>query len=170
MFLGKIEIYLQDLVKIVVIWELLEGDVIDLLLIYILGFENYNDLLIVKYLLQFIGFYYKFCVYLIYGNVDVLKVVCWQEMWINLIDVCKCGIVNGDCICIFNDWGEVYIEVKVMLCMMLGVVVLGEGVWYNLDVLCVDQVGSINVLIIQCLLLLVKGNLLYINFVQVEKL
>lgn len=87
MLLGKIEIYLQVLVDIVAIWELFEGDVIDLLLIYMLGFESYQDLLNKQYLLQFIGFYYKFCVYLIYGNVDVLKVVCCQEMWINLFDV-----------------------------------------------------------------------------------
>lgn len=148
MLLGKIEIYLQVLVDIVVIWELLEGDVIDLLLIYMSGFENYNDLLMDKFLLQLMGFYYKVCVYFIYGNVDVLKVVCCQEMWINLMDVQKCGINNGDKVCIFNDCGEVYIEVKVMLCMMLGVVVLGEGVWYDLDVKCVDQGGCINVLMI----------------------
>ncbi len=124
---GKIEIYSQDLAKIAATWELPEGDVIDPLPIYTPGFENYNDPLTAKYPLQLTGFHYKSRVHSTYGNVDVLKAACRQEMWINPIDARKRGIANGDRIRIFNDRGEVHIEAKVTPRMMPGVVALGKG-------------------------------------------
>ena len=167
---GKIEIYSQDLAKIAATWELPEGDVIDPLPIYTPGFENYNDPLTVKYPLQLTGFHYKSRVHSTYGNVDVLKAACRQEMWINPIDARKRGIANGDRIRIFNDRGEVHIEAKVTPRMMPGVVALGEGAWYNPDASRVDQAGSINVLTTQRPSPLAKGNPSHTNLVQVEKL
>ncbi|WP_171995695.1 DMSO/selenate family reductase complex A subunit, partial [Klebsiella pneumoniae] len=167
---GKIEIYSQDLAKIAATWELPEGDVIDPLPIYTPGFENYNDPLTAKYPLQLTGFHYKSRVHSTYGNVDVLKAACRQEMWINPIDARKRGIANGDRIRIFNDRGEVHIEAKVTPRMMPGVVALGEGAWYNPDASRVDQAGSINVLTTQRPSPLAKGNPSHTNLVQVEKL
>ncbi len=80
-----------------------------------------------KYPLQLTGFHYKSRVHSTYGNVDVLKAACRQEMWINPIDARKRGIANGDRIRIFNDRGEVHIEAKVTPRMMPGVVALGKG-------------------------------------------
>ena len=80
-----------------------------------------------KFPLQLTGFHYKSRVHSTYGNVDVLKASCRQEMWINPMDAQRRGINNGDKVRIFNDRGEVHIEAKVTPRMMPGVVALGEG-------------------------------------------
>ena len=166
---GKIEIYSEELAKIAATWELPEGDVIDPLPIYTPGFENYNDPLTEKFPLQLTGFHYKARVHSTYGNVDVLKAACRQEMWINPMDAKARGISNGDRVRIFNGRGEVHIEAKVTPRMMPGVVALGEGAWYNPDANRIDQAGCINVLTTQRPSPLAKGNPSHTNLVQVEK-
>ena len=166
---GKIEIYSEELAKIASTWELPEGDVIDPLPIYTPGFENYNDPLTAKFPLQLTGFHYKARVHSTYGNVDVLKAACRQEMWINPMDAKARGISNGDRVRIFNGRGEVHIEAKVTPRMMPGVVALGEGAWYSPDANRIDQAGSINVLTTQRPSPLAKGNPSHTNLVQVEK-
>lgn len=59
---------------------------IDPLPIYTPGFESYQDPLNKQYPLQLTGFHYKSRVHSTYGNVDVLKAACRQEMWINPLD------------------------------------------------------------------------------------
>lgn len=44
-------------------------------------------------------------------------------------DVQVCGIVSGQMVCIFNDWGEYCCKVKVLLCVCFGVV-NGLGIWW----------------------------------------
>ena len=166
---GKIEIYSQQLAEIAATWELPEGDVIDPLPIYTPGFESLNDPLVEKFPLQLTGFHYKSRVHSTYGNVDVLKASCRQEMWINPMDAQRRGINNGDKVRIFNDRGEVHIEAKVTPRMMPGVVALGEGAWYDPDAKRVDQGGCINVLTTQRPSPLAKGNPSHTNLVQVEK-
>ena len=166
---GKIEIYSQALADIAATWELPEGDVIDPLPIYTPGFESYQDPLNKQYPLQLTGFHYKSRVHSTYGNVDVLKAACRQEMWINPLDAQKRGIHNGDKVRIFNDRGEVHIEAKVTPRMMPGVVALGEGAWYDPDAKRVDKGGCINVLTTQRPSPLAKGNPSHTNLVQVEK-
>ncbi len=56
---------------------------IDPLPMYTPGFESYQDPLNKQYPLQLTGFHYKSRVHSTYGNVDVLKAACRQEMWIN---------------------------------------------------------------------------------------
>lgn len=115
------------------------------------------------------GFHYKARVHSTYGNVDVLKAACRQEMWINPMDAKARGISNGDRVRIFNGRGEVHIEAKVTPRMMPGVVALGEGAWYNPDANRIDQAGCINVLTTQRPSPLAKGNPSHTNLVQVEK-
>lgn len=142
---------------------------IDPLPIYTPGFESYQDPLNKQYPLQLTGFHYKSRVHSTYGNVDVLKAACRQEMWINPLDAQKRGINNGDNVRIFNDRGEVHIEAKVTPRMMPGVVALGEGAWYDPDAKRVDKGGCINVLTTQRPSPLAKGNPSHTNLVQVEK-
>ena len=137
--------------------------------IYTPGFENYNDPLTKDYPLQLTGFHYKSRVHSTYGNVDVLKASCRQEMWINPLDAQKRGIRNGDKVRIFNGRGELHIEAKVTPRMMPGVVALGEGAWYDPDAKRIDQGGCINVLTTQRPSPLAKGNPSHTNLVQVEK-
>lgn len=91
---------------------------IDPLPIYTPCFESLNDPLVEKFPLQLTGFHYKSRVHSTYGNVDVLKASCRQEMWINPMDAQRRGINNGDKVRIFNDRGEVHIEAKVTPRMM----------------------------------------------------
>lgn len=166
---GKIEIYSAELAKIASEWELAKEDIIDPLPVYAAGFENYDDPLASKYPLQLTGFHYKARVHSTYGNVDVLKASCRQEMWINPTDAAQRGIKNGDMISIFNDRGEVQIAAKVTPRMMPGVVALGEGAWYSPDSKKIDRAGSINVLTSQRPSPLAKGNPSHTNLVQVAK-
>lgn len=166
---GKIEIYSAELAKIASEWELAKEDVIHPLPVYAAGFENYDDPLASKYPLQLTGFHYKARVHSTYGNVDVLKASCRQEMWINPLDAGQRGIKNGDMIRIFNDRGEVHIAAKVTPRMMPGVVALGEGAWYSPDSKKIDRAGSINVLTSQRPSPLAKGNPSHTNLVQVAK-
>jgi len=166
---GKIEIYSAELAEIAAKWQLEKDDVIDPLPVYAAGFENYDDPLASRYPLQMTGFHYKARTHSTYGNVDVLKAACRQEMWINPLDASARGIANGDMIRIFNDRGEVHIAAKVTPRMMPGVVALGEGAWYSPDSNKIDRAGSINVLTSQRPSPLAKGNPSHTNLVQVAK-
>ena len=166
---GKIEIYSAALVDIAAKWQLEKEDIIDPLPVYAAGFENYDDPLASRYPLQLTGFHFKGRVHSTYGNVDVLKAACRQEMWINPMDAAQRGINNGDMIRIFNDRGEVQIAAKVTPRMMPGVVALGEGAWYTPDSKRIDRAGSINVLTSQRPSPLAKGNPSHTNLVQVAK-
>ena len=166
---GKIEIYSAALADIAAKWQLEKEDIIDPLPVYAAGFENYDDPLASRYPLQLTGFHFKGRVHSTYGNVDVLKAACRQEMWINPMDAAQRGITNGDMIRIFNDRGEVQIAAKVTPRMMPGVVALGEGAWYTPDSKRIDRAGSINVLTSQRPSPLAKGNPSHTNLVQVAK-
>ncbi|EBE8061571.1 dimethyl sulfoxide reductase subunit A [Salmonella enterica] len=166
---GKIEIYSSALAEIAATWELAEGDVIDPLPIYTRGIEHFTDPLIKQYPLQLTGFHYKSRAHSTYGNVDVLKAACRQEVWINPLDAQERGIANGDKVRIFNGRGEVHIEAKVTPRIMPGVTALGEGAWYDPDGKRIDQGGCINVLTSQRPSPLAKGNPSHTNLVQIEK-
>ncbi|WP_411754573.1 DMSO/selenate family reductase complex A subunit [Serratia sp. (in: enterobacteria)] len=167
---GKIEIYSARLAEIAQTWHLPTGDIIDPLPVYAPGFENYNDKLSEKYPLQMTGFHYKSRVHSTYGNVDVLKAACLQEMWINPIDARRRNINNGDLVKIFNDRGEVHIAAKVTPRIIPGVVALGEGAWYAPDENKIDHGGSMNVLTTQRPSPLAKGNPQHSNLVEVTKI
>ncbi|KMV34954.1 dimethylsulfoxide reductase subunit A [Franconibacter pulveris] len=166
---GKIEIYSSQLAQIADSWTLEKGDVIHPLPVYSPGFEHYDDPLREKYPLQLTGFHYKARTHSTYGNVDVLKAACRQEMWMNPIDATPRGIVSGDTVRIFNDRGEVRIEVKVTPRIIPGVVALGEGAWYDPDTQGIDHAGCINVLTTQRPSPLAKGNPSHSNLVEIEK-
>ena len=166
---GKIEIYSAELAQIAATWELQPDDVIDPLPVYAAGFESFDDPLNQKYPLQLTGFHYKARTHSTYGNVDVLKASCRQEMWINPLDARERDIKNGDIVRIFNGRGEVQINAKVTPRMMPGVVALGEGAWYSPDKNRIDRAGSINVLTTQRPSPLAKGNPSHTNLVQVTK-
>lgn len=166
---GKIEIYSSQLAQIADSWTLEKGDVIHPLPVYSPGFEHYDDPLREKYPLQLTGFHYKARTHSTYGNVDVLKAACRQEMWMNPIDATPRGIISGDTVRIFNDRGEVRIEVKVTPRIIPGVVALGEGAWYDPDAQGIDHAGCINVLTTQRPSPLAKGNPSHSNLVEIEK-
>lgn len=79
-----------------------------------------------RYPLQMTGFHFKGRVHSSYGNIDVLKQACRQEIWINPIDARDRGIKNGDTVRVFNQYGQTLIPAKVTPRIMPGVTAMGE--------------------------------------------
>ncbi|HEA4483961.1 TPA: molybdopterin-dependent oxidoreductase [Escherichia coli] len=110
---GKIEIYSSKLAEIARTWELEKDEVISPLPVYASTFEGWDSPERSAFPLQLFGFHYKSRTHSTYGNIDVLKAACRQEVWINPIDAQKRGIANGDMVRVFNHRGEVRLPAKV---------------------------------------------------------
>ena len=122
---GKIEIYSSRLAEIATRWELEKDEVISPLPVYASTFEGWDDPQRNQFPLQLFGFHYKARTHSSYGNIDVLKSACRQEVWINPLDAQKRGIANGDTVRVFNARGEVRIAAKVTPRIMPGVSAMG---------------------------------------------
>ena len=79
-------------------------------------------------------------------NIQSVRELGRQEVWINSRDAAERGIANGDEVSVFNDIGVVRIPVNVTDRIMPGVVRIEEGAWYNLDEHGIDRAGSVNIL------------------------
>lgn len=110
---GKIEIYSSKLAEIARTRELEKDEVISPLPVYASTFEGWDSPERRTFPLQLFGFHYKSRTHSTYGNIDVLKAACRQEVWINPIDAQKRGIANGDMVRVFNHRGEVRLPAKV---------------------------------------------------------
>ncbi len=88
---GKIEIYSSKLAEIARTWELEKDEVISPLPVYASTFEGWDSPERSAFPLQLFGFHYKSRTHSTYGNIDVLKAACRQEVWINPIDAQKRG-------------------------------------------------------------------------------
>lgn len=168
---GKIEIYSSRLAKIAQTWELEKGDVISPLPIYASTFEGWDDPKRSVFPLQLFGFHYKSRTHSSYGNIDVLKSACRQEVWINPVDAQKRGIANGDMVRVFNDRGEVRIPAKVTPRILPGVSAMGQGAWHDADMSGdrIDHGACVNTLTTQRPSPLAKGNPQHTNLVEIEK-
>ncbi len=166
---GKIEIFSKRLWNIAHTWELREGDVISALPQYTPTWEGVSDPLRSEFPLQLIGHHYKQRTHSTYGNVDWLKQVAPQELWINPVDAEKRGIKHGDMVKVFNKRGTVIVPAKVTPRIMPGVLTLPQGAWYTPGKDGIDQGGCVNVLTSQRPTPLSKGNPQHTNLVQVEK-
>lgn len=169
---GKIEIYSERLAEVAKSWELKEDEVITALPIYTPGFESPQSPEAKTYPLQMIGFHYKARTHSCYGNIDVLKAACPQEIWMNPIDAQQRGIKQGDTVRVFNERGELHILVKVTPRIIPGVTAISEGAWHDADMFGdkVDKGGCINVLTTQRPSPLAKCNPSHSNMVEVAKI
>jgi anaerobic dimethyl sulfoxide reductase subunit A len=113
---------------------------------YISTWEGRDDPLIEKYPLQLISAHPKNRVHSTLYNVDWLRELGQQVVWINPIDAEARGIVDGDEVYVFNDRGKVDIPAWVTKRIMPGVVCMFEGAWYNPDAEGVDHGGCVDVL------------------------
>ncbi|WP_243547039.1 DMSO/selenate family reductase complex A subunit [Pseudodesulfovibrio tunisiensis] len=166
---GKLEIFSKQLWDINREWELPEGDVITALPEYTPTWEGVSDPLRKTYPLQLIGHHYKQRTHSTYGNVDWLKKVAPQELWINPVDAEIRGIAHGDKVKVFNARGVVHTVAKVTPRIMPGVLSLPEGAWFTPDGKGNDLGGCVNVLTSLKPSPLAKGNPQHTNLVQVEK-
>ncbi len=166
---GKIEIYSSQLAKIAATWTLNPGDVIDPLPVYNSGFEGWDDSRKNQFPLQMCDHHHKSRTHSTYGNVDILKEVARQELWINPLDAAPRNIRTGDLLRVYNDRGETRIAAKVTPRIMPGVVTMGQGSWYAPNADGVDLGGCSNVLNTQRPSPLAKGNPQHSCLVEVAK-
>jgi len=113
---------------------------------YVPTWENRNDPLFKKYPLQLLSPHPKVRVHSALHNVDWLKEVDPQRVWINSADAEARGICDGDEVMVFNDRGKMIIPAWVTKRITPGVVCLFEGAWYDPDENGIDRGGCPNVL------------------------
>lgn len=166
---GKLEIFSKRLWEIGREWDLPQGDRISGLPEYNATWEGVADPLRAKYPLQLIGHHYKQRTHSTYGNVDWLKKVAPQELWINPVDAEARGIAHGDEVKVSNDRGVVFTTAKVTPRIMPGVLSLPEGAWFTPDSGGNDHGGCVNVLTSLRPSPLAKGNAQHTNLVEVKK-
>ncbi|MFC1999361.1 molybdopterin-dependent oxidoreductase [Chloroflexota bacterium] len=136
---GRIEVYSQALAD-------LEDPKLPPVPKYVESWEGVNDLLAARYPLQLITFHHKMRAHSCFDNVDLLKQLDPQTVWISSADAQARGIGDGDAVRVFNDRGTVMIPAKVTENIMPGVVAIGEGAWYRADETGTDRGGCPNVL------------------------
>ena len=104
-----------------------------------------------------------------YGNNPWLLEAAPQSLWINPLDAQIRGIVHGDLVRVFNQFGRTEVRAKVTRRIMPGVTSLPQGAWFTPDDTGLDRNGCVNVLTSQRPSALAKGNPQHTNLVQVEK-
>lgn len=168
---GKIEIYSAALAKIAGSWQLEKDEVISPLPVYASTFEGWDSADRKQFPLQLFGFHYKARTHSSYGNIDVLKAACRQEVWLNPVDAERRGISNGDMVRVFNGRGEVRIAAKVTPRIMPGVSAMGQGAWHDANMTGdrIDHGACINTLTTHRPSPLAKGNPQHTNLVEIEK-
>ena len=169
---GKIEIFSTELWKMASTWTFEEpwkGDKITALPEYMDTFESAVEAKTNEnYPLQCIGHHFKGRVHSTFANLEWLKDVHPQRLFINPADADARGIESGDLVEIFNDRGRVRVPAFVTPRIMPGVVSLPQGAWYRNEA-GVDVGGNINTLTTQHATAYAKGNPQHTNLVQVKK-
>ena len=103
-----------------------------------------DEAAIAKYPYMCIGQHQKTRTHSSYGNVEWLKQVAPQQLWVNTADAAELGISNGDMVEVYNDRGRVQITAKVTPRIMPGVMSLPQGAWYEPESFEPDMVGSVD--------------------------
>ncbi|EEZ9252655.1 molybdopterin-dependent oxidoreductase [Escherichia coli] len=149
-----------------------KDEVISPLPVYASTFEGWDSPERRTFPLQLFGFHYKSRTHSTYGNIDLLKAACRQEVWINPIDAQKRGIANGDMVRVFNHRGEVRLPAKVTPRILPGVSAMGQGAWHeaNMSGDKIDHGGCVNTLTTLRPSPLAKGNPQHTNLVEIEKI
>jgi anaerobic dimethyl sulfoxide reductase subunit A len=166
---GKIEIFSKLLWDIGHTWELPENIRIPALPEFCDEPEGCTDPLMSTYPLQMITHHYKQRTHSTYGNVDWLKKVAPQRLWINPIDAERRKIRHDDPVLVYNGRGRVMLKAKVTPRIIPGVVSLPQGAWYKANKQGIDIGGCANTLTVLTPSPLAKGNPQHTNLVEVEK-
>ena len=168
---GKIEIYSSRLAELAQKWELLDDEVISPLPVYASTFDGWDASERKSYPLQMTGFHFKGRAHSSYGNIDILKSACPQEIWINPLDAEQRNIKHGDTVKVFNARGALTIKAKVTPRIIPGVTAMGEGAWHNanMDGDRIDHGSCINTLTNHRSSPLSKGTAQHTNLVEIIK-
>ncbi|MGI5951461.1 MAG: DMSO/selenate family reductase complex A subunit [Brooklawnia sp.] len=167
---GKIEIFSTELWEMAKTWtfeDQAKGDKITALPEYMDTFESAEEAKTnEQYPLQCIGHHFKGRVHSTFANLEWLKDIHPQRLFINPIDAETRGIESGDVVDIYNDRGRVRVPAFVTPRIIPGVVSLPQGAWYK-DEDGVDVGGNINTLTTLHRTAYAKGNPQHTNLVQV---
>ncbi len=168
---GKIEIYSSYLAEIAETWQIAEGQKITPIAEFI---STREDALAAKenkdYPLQMITPHYKGRTHSSYWEVEAIRELNPQELWINPIDAKGRDIEHGDMVEIYNDRGATRMLAKVTKRIMPGVVAGAEGAWYKPNEKGTDEGGCVNVLTSLEPTPVSKGNGQHTNLVNIKKI
>ena len=184
---GKYEVFSKQAYNLSKQWDLTSGgyvpddgkDQITGLPIYYVAPEGWGDEEVhAEYPFQLIGHHTKTRTHSSYGNVDWLKSVAPQQLWINKQDAEALGIAEGDEVIVSTRRGKSKIAAKVTNRIMPGVVSLPQGAWYDPETREADRIGDkevldrggcISVLTSQRPTPISKGNGVHTNMCKIEK-
>jgi len=113
---------------------------------YLETWESINDPLAAKYPLQLISTHFKRRANSQFDNIPWLRELEPQAVSINSDDARARDISDGDMVRVFNDRGEMIIPARVTERVMIGVVDVPQGAWYDPDEKGVDRGGCVNIL------------------------
>lgn len=167
---GKIEIYSQRLADIAAKWELDDDEVISALPQYVTTKESHLDPLTKQYPLQMIGYHFKGRTHSTYHNVDWLREVAPDEVWLNPVDAQPRSISHGDKVHVYNGRGTIEILARVTPRIMPGVVAVAQGAWFKPDGKGVDIGSCVNTLTAIKPTALAKANPQHTNLVEIKKI
>lgn len=173
---GKIEIFSEKLLADVEGWEFQEDDTFaDLgtpapIPVYMpewYGVETVTE----EYPLMLSGFHGSARIHSSFGNVELLKELNPQELWINPSDAAERSIQQGDTVRVKNSFGEMELVAKVTPRIVAGTVACAQGAWHDADMNGdrVDKGGNINTLTTQRPTPVAKANPQHTNICQVTK-
>ncbi|MFO8076874.1 MAG: DMSO/selenate family reductase complex A subunit [Egibacteraceae bacterium] len=160
---GKIEIFSKA------IWDL-DREGLPAVAQYVPEWEGGPwDPLYEKYPLSCMGTHYQRRSHSTYDESPWLDEAMPQRLYMNPVDAEPRGIEDGDLVRIFNDRGEVRIEVRVTPRLVPGLVNLPQGGWWQPDENGVDTGGAVNTLTSMKVTPGAFGNAQHTMLVEVEK-
>lgn len=167
---GKIEMFSKQLWDLNETWEVPDGGRITAIAEHVPDVEGVEGARENSdYPLQMIGHHYKSRTHSSYGNVEWLKELHPQVVWINPADAEVRSIRNEDLVSVFNDRGKLEIEARVTPRIAPGVISVPQGSWLDIDQRGVDVGGNINSLTSFRTTWLGKATSCHTNLVNVSK-
>ena len=113
---------------------------------YIAPWEGPDDKITEDYPIQLISPHSKARINSTLDNIEEIKKLKDDDIWINHEDAHKRGIKDGDMVYVFNKRGKIYTRAKVTEAIMPGVTSIDQGQWHDPDSQGIDLGSCVNVL------------------------
>ena len=167
---GKIDIYSERLANYIAAHEFQADDKVTAIPTYVpewYGVETTTS----QYPLVLAGFHYRSRTHSCFGNLEPIKELNKQELWINEADAAPRGIKSGDTVRATNDFGTMELLARVTPRIVPGTVATSQGAWHDADMTGdrIDKGGNINTLATHRPSPFAKGNPQHTNICQVTR-